>query len=1670
MAIGDFDGDGRADLAVANKWSDTVGVLLGQVGGTFAAAATYSSGGSHPVSVAIGDVNGDGRADLAVANASTDTVGVLLGQASRTFGAAATYSSGGSGPTSVAIGDFDGDGRADLAVANEWSGTVGVLLGQVGGTFGAAATYSSGGNAPQSVVIGDLNGDGRADLAAANVSSDTVGVLLGQEWGTFAAVATYTSGGSSPIAVAIGDLDGDGRADLAVANLGDTVGVLLGQAGGAFAAAVTYSSGGDVAASMAIGDLNGDGRADLAVVNLRSNTVGVLLGQVGGTFAAATTYSSGGNSPQSVAIGDLDGDGRADLAVANGESDTVGVLLAQADGTFAAATTYSSGGIAPERVAIGDLNGDGRADLAVVNHLSGTVGILLGQAGGKFAAPATYSASGSRSLAIGDLNGDGRADLAVANANGTVEVLLSQAGGTLASPATYGSGSGDDIPYSVAIGDLNGDGLADLAAVNELSGSVGVLLGPPGALALPLFLPLFSSNSRLFDVQLGGFMAGQLVHGSQGAFDGLNRLQVDGVDYAPPALPPNLQNSARTLVLPPQTIAGLTVSREITVPDTGSEDFARTVDVFENSSGSSITTTVRLVGNLGSDAATTVFNTSDGDTTLEPSDQWIGTDDGDGTGTPAIIHYLHGSGSNLQPTSVVRTGDNIEWTYQLTVPTGATVRLAHFTILADTRAAAETAARVLVTPTGFGGQAAAFLGQTELDSLANFDFAPLADIVDVSPDPRDTAVSAVDILFSVAVSGFDLADLQLTRDGSSNLLTAAQTLTTSDSITWTLGNLTGLTDTVGSYVLGLTAANSGIRDAVGNALTTDASDAWTMDTTALRPVITGTTPSFATSGTLGEGTMSLQISFSEPVVGADLPANYQLQSLGPDALLGTADDTLVAISVSYADTTAVLNFSPLPASVYRLTVHATITDTAGNPLDGDANGTAGGDWMSDFVVIPTGGDLFCSTPTYSSGGGYPVSVAVGDLNGDGRADLAIANNDSNTVGVLLSQAGGTFAAATTYGSGGNAPRSVAIRDLNGDGRVDLAVANSDSNTVGVLLGQVGGTLAAAATYSSGGNYPISVAIGDLNGDGREDLAVANLGDTVGILLGQADGTFAAATTYNCGNHPVSVAIGDLNGDGRADLAVANMGSNNVGVLFGQAGGNFAATATYSFGVIYPVSVAIGDLNGDGRADLAVVNMISNFLEVLLRQAGGTFAATATYDSGGSDPISVAIGDLNGDGRADLAVANYDGNNVVVLENTAAFAQFSSHGLLFDVQTGGVMAGQLVNGSHDAFDGLNRLQVGAVDYAPTSQQLNAQDDMRTLILPAQTIGGLSVHREITVPNVGGEDFARTVEVFQNSTASPISTTVRITGNLGSDNATTVWATSDGDTAVETTDQWIGTVDADGTGAPAIINYIHGPAGLQPTLVRLSGNRGDNIEWTYSLTVLAGQTVRLTHFTILADTRAAAMAAADALVTATDFGGQAAAYLTPAELASLANFQFPQSLLAKGIPGTEVSGKIAGQGEDVLTVETLEAVKEQSLARWAAAGLDSNGLSLLKQVQFQIVELPDFILGLESPQVIWLDQDAVGFGWFVDQSSADDVEFSKRSGGIGIGLDATAASPAEGGVDLLTVITHELGHVLGLGHIDDLDDLMQDVLGAGTRRLPSASDVDLFFAQKEIRPDP
>ena len=354
-----------------------IGLATQNAAASFSNQATFGTG-SAPNSVTLGDVNGDGKTDLAVANRGGNSVSVLLGNGNGTFASQQTFATG-IGPVAVAMWDLNGDGKLDLAVANRDNNSVSVLLGNGNGTFGTQQAFTAG-YGPRSITVGDLNGDGKPDLAIVNYGSDSVSVLLGNGNGTFTAQQTFGVG-SSPRSIALGDLNGDGKPDLAVANYtSDTVSVLLGNGNGTFGTQQTFATG-RFPFSITLGDLNADGRPDLAIANRLSNTVSVLLGNGNGTFAVQKTFATGA-SPFSVTLADFNGDGKPDLALANYSNNTLSVLLGNGNGTFGAQQIFATG-VLPFSVTSGDFNADGKPDLVVANQ-GGSVSVLLGNSNGNF--------------------------------------------------------------------------------------------------------------------------------------------------------------------------------------------------------------------------------------------------------------------------------------------------------------------------------------------------------------------------------------------------------------------------------------------------------------------------------------------------------------------------------------------------------------------------------------------------------------------------------------------------------------------------------------------------------------------------------------------------------------------------------------------------------------------------------------------------------------------------------------------------------------------------------------------------------------------------------------------------------------------------------------------------------------------------------------------------------------------------------------------------------------------------------------------------------------------------------------------------------------------------------------------------------------------------------------
>ncbi len=322
------------------------------------------------------------------------------------------------------------------------------------------------------------------------------------------------------------------------------------------------------------------------------------------------------------------------------------------------------------------------------------------------------------------------------------------------------------------------------------------------------------------------------------------------------------------------------------------------------------------------------------------------------------------------------------------------------------------------------------------------------------------------------------------------------------------------------------------------------------------------------------------------------------------------------------------------------------------------------------VLLGNGDGTFRAAVNYNSGQGTAAAVAVADFNGDGKPDIVVVGSNCcnlNYLSVLLGNGDGTFKAAVSYDTGGSFPDSVAVADVNKDGKLDLIVANSYGSintldgSVGVLLGNGDGTFQPAVSYDSGGHISTSVAVADVNGDGNPDVLVANncasnqCGDdgSVGVLLGNGDGTFETAVPYDSGGGAASsLAVADVNGDHKLDVVIVNNSEyvknpadGSVGVLLGNGDGTFQPVATYDSGGNQPLSVAVADVNGDGSPDLLVANFCASatncegILSVLLGNANGTFQTAVNYGSGGINADAVAIADVNRDGKPDIVVAN-----------------------------------------------------------------------------------------------------------------------------------------------------------------------------------------------------------------------------------------------------------------------------------------------------------------------------------------------------------------------------------------------------------------------------------------------
>jgi len=444
---GDFNKDGKPDLAIADRNGNSIRIMLGNGEGGFSPAVSYPVSGSQDFMVAE-DLNGDGNLDLVVLTSyGIGIVDVLLGNGDGTFQAAVPYAIN-PNDTELVVGDFNGDGKLDIMTNKS------LLIGKGDGTFFPAINSPLNG-ITFGLAAGDFNGDGKLDIVASDTSHVFVYTQLG---GPASAVFPVNSG----VQIAVADLNGDGKLDFVVVSEpsglapdpASKLNVFLGNGNGTFQVGNVYDVSTTFSqnpAALAITDVNGDGKLDVLFANSTGNDVSVLLGNGDGTFKPAANYAVG-TTPQALAFGDFDSDGKVDIFTANASTQDLSFLKGNGDGSFQAARDYVAGR-GPSAVAAADLNLDGNTDLVVTNALglgNGDFSVFLGRGDGSFA-PAVHYATQMTPVAVatGNLNADNVPDVVVANSgSNSISVFLGNGDGTLQSPVNYTVGA---APRSVAI-------------------------------------------------------------------------------------------------------------------------------------------------------------------------------------------------------------------------------------------------------------------------------------------------------------------------------------------------------------------------------------------------------------------------------------------------------------------------------------------------------------------------------------------------------------------------------------------------------------------------------------------------------------------------------------------------------------------------------------------------------------------------------------------------------------------------------------------------------------------------------------------------------------------------------------------------------------------------------------------------------------------------------------------------------------------------------------------------------------------------------------------------------------------------------------------------------------------------------------------------------------------
>jgi Bacterial Ig-like domain (group 3)/FG-GAP-like repeat len=1096
---------------------------------------TGFTAGAVPVAFAVGDFNGDGIPDLAVANSGPNTVTVLLGdghggfQLQQTIQLAAT-------PTGIATFDFDGDGNLDLAVTainTKHQGVFEIFPGNGNGTFGNPTNGVSGVQAG-AVATGDFDLNGLPDLilAAPSPILPNVGVvlpLLNQGNGMFNGTQLFTAG-ESAVAVAVGDFNNDGIADVATADAtGNQAVVLIGNGDGTFQAAKGFASGTSPSA-IAVGYIHSSQNVDMVVANSGDNTITIFHGDGTGNFTAQPAIPVGTN-PDAVAIADFNGDGLPDLAVANAGDGTVYVLLQNPDGSFQSPLVYAvSPGTGPNGIIAADLNGDSVPDLAISNS-NGSNSVFLGGivSHGQITNVPVYG-QGSQTVQSnfqpdGTVFAGSTATVTVTGSGfQTTTALTSQPNPStylqiVAITATVTSPAGGHPTGTVAFADDGNPipGCTAVMLVSQTNGSAAVC------------------------------MTSSLAVGSHAMITGTYSGDSNYIGSTAALTPAQVVNQAPTTTVitanpPSPSMFGQTVTFTATV--TGANGGSPTGTVTFADGTNPICTGVTLVPQTnGSTATCSTSALALGQHTIG------GTYSGDNNftgGSGAIPYQVNEANTAVSLTvmpSSATAGQVVTLTASVTANTFP-VTVGTVTFLSGTRPLGTVQLNMeLGTATlldrfapGSYTLTAQYNGTNSFapavsspQSLTVTGTEPTISTLTATPDGSnyDFGLSVVGsgfpplagsaMLTNITQGGTLLGTINLAGPGAPTFQPGMSYSGGADEIQLAIGDFNG----DGIPDLAVTSIQDGtVTILIGNG----------DGTFRTGQIIQSNSPYGITAFDLnGDGNLDLAVTdgagvsifFGNGDGTFQSPVPYQTANVGfisvgdfnrdglPDLAVVTGNPGTLTLLLNQGNGVFAVQQQTYPAGQAPVGIAVGDFNNDGIP-DVATLDTGSGTGSQALVFLGNGDGTFQSPRTFQAGSGdnLALAIAAADFNRDGNLDLAVTNSLDNTVSVLLGEGNGNFQPQQVVNVGAE-PGGIAVADFNGDGIPDLDVANLSDGTISILIGNGDGTFQPQVVFPA---VQSELALpADLNGDGVPDLASIGGCDCVQILLG---GTLSTGTLNN----------------------------------------------------------------------------------------------------------------------------------------------------------------------------------------------------------------------------------------------------------------------------------------------------------------------------------------------------------------------------------------------------------------------------------------------------------------------------------------------------------------------------------------------------------------------------